>query len=492
MEGFIQEIFRNPETIAVAGFILFVAGVCTGMLLMTVSLKQLPKVPSTPKKLKELEKTPILAELSPVKLLHRIASNFLKTSARADPTSSLDYADSAETARDELYKLLGLTSDTNANYNVNWQHVFSNTETQFWVSSSTKSGIKLRGETFVDASACSVVNWILQKDMVTGIEGLGGKTEVVSRTSTDNEIIIVRKIFCKAGSGIMSSKRDFKLITSITMQDDGTYVIATRSGSWDFEGTSAGGGGSSNSASSATDSQKIDLSKGYIRGIVHASGFILRPIIDGDHVGCEMSFGCHVDMKGTRSGRGNTANVNLILASILRVIKCIQNGEADQFDHLNGQSLRYIDQVGSWGKSLGMSMSNNNPSQSEFPAVTEAEPVENESTGDLLVKLHVPSQQLLFNASLPTTADKYRLLSVARDAANRLRAQYQETIGPDSRSALPRTSFSGPQEIRRETFYEQDGIVLKEIHKDYISPFGVFSATFQVQVKPAFFVPVTL
>lgn len=441
---------------------------------------------TSPKKPSEKKKMSLAVELSPVKLLHRIASSFLQSRFNAAPTN---YSESAEEAREELYRLLGLTSDNYVQHNINWQHVFSNNETQFWVSSSTRSGIKLRGETFVDASACSVVNWLLQQDYITGIEGLGGKIEVLSRTSTDNEITIVRKVYCKAGSGIMSSKRDFKLVTSITMQDDGTYVLATRSGPWDFDSASAvGGGGSSKSGSSGPDSSgpTRDLSKGYIRGIVYASGFILRPIMEGKDVGCEMSFGCHVDMRGTRSGRGNTANVNLILASILRVIKCIQNGETDQFNHLDGQSLHYIEKIGSWGKRLGMSSAD--PSQADLQSTaTDSEQVENDSASDLLVKLHIPTPQLLFNASLPTSADKYKLLSVARDAANRMRAQYYDTVGPDSRGAQPRTSFSGPPEIRRETFYEQDGIVLKEIHKDYVSPFGMYSATFHVQVKIVFF-----
>ena len=56
MENVIHELSRNPGVIALIGFILFVAGVGTGILLSSVSYKGLVKVPSTPKKLKELEK----------------------------------------------------------------------------------------------------------------------------------------------------------------------------------------------------------------------------------------------------------------------------------------------------------------------------------------------------------------------------------------------------------------------------------------------------
>jgi hypothetical protein len=439
------------------------------------------------------KKQTIKDAISPVKLLHRIASTFLRSGVSASPVDQAEIKECSELARNELSAILGLTAPAHGVHH-NWQHVYSNATSQFWVCNSVTSGIKVRGESSADASACSILNWMLQQDAITGIEGLGGKAEIISRTATVDEIVIVRKIYCKAGSGsIMSSKRDFKLVTSITMLRDGTYIIATRSGPWDFENALTGGTGSTMSAASTGSTgsaHEADLAKGYIRGLVYASGYILRPVVYGDEVGCEISFGCHIDMKGARSGRGNTANVNAILSSVLRTIKCLHNGEADRFHHLDGQSLQYIEQVGTWKKAFTAVAKTD---KDESPADKATSPltldIDNDPAGEEQVQLHAPVTQSLFNASLPTKADRYRLLSVARDAANRLRAQYADTLGADSGGLKPRTSFSGVTELRRETFYDQDGIMIKELDRrdmTVVSSMGVFSVTFTVQVRLEF------
>jgi len=444
-----------------------------------------PKAKKVQKKAPEAPK--VKDPPSPTKsILHRIASSLLRSSGSDEfDDAMIEFKESTNTARSELYSLLGLSTSNRANTSVSWQHVFSNSIAQFWLGSSTRNGIKLRGEAVADSTPCSIVNWLMEQDMVTGLEGLGGKNEIISRTSNDNMIMIIRKVYCKAGSGsLMSSKRDFKIITTIKLKKNGTYVIATRSGPWDYEHAETNG--SSNSSGGSTGPvcpNKMDLTKGYIRGIVHACGYVLTPIVTDGMPGCEVSFGCHVDMKGTRSGRGNTANVNLILSSVLRSIKSIQNGDAEAFAHLEGQSLGYMERIGSWGKVFSRNTSGQIISAPATPLEIEVDGP-SDSAGEGPISMH-PSPHL-FNASMPSTADKYKLLSVARDAANRMRAQYQDAQGPDNRGVAPRTSFSGPFEAIRETFYDQDGIVIKEVNKDYVSTFGVISATFTVQVRTNF------
>ena len=466
-----------------AGVLVFLLGIGLGVVIskspQTVRKSTTPKAKNHSKKTTEPAKPKEVP--SPAKLLHRIASSLLRSGTQDE--SMAEFKDSTLAARMGLYSVLGMHTTKNSNMSIHWQHVLSNSIAQFWLGSSTTNGIKLRGEAVADATPCEVVNLLLNQDVVTGLEGLGGKNEIISRTSTENQIMIVRKVYCKAGSGsFMSSKRDFKIITTIKLKKNGSYVIATRSGPWDYEHSEVGGSTNSSGGSSGpVCPNKVDLTKGFIRGIVHASGYVLTPIVTDGIPGCEISFGCHIDMKGTRSGRGNTANVNLILSSVLRTIKSIQNGDAEAFSHLEGQSLGYIERVGSWSKIFSGPVSGQ-ASTSVAPLTLEIDDAPEPRERSLSMGLPTQSPHL-FNASAPSTADKYRLLSVARDAANRMRTQYQETLGPDNRGAAPRTSFSGPFEIRRETIHDQDGIVIKEVIKDYLSNVGVISASFTVPVR---------
>jgi hypothetical protein len=516
----------------VLSLVVFIGGVCLGVLLSNLKLNvgsKLKELSSKKSKIVfhgNLKNSIATEKMTPVKLMHRIAGSFLKKAETPlpDPTVLVDYLECGESARTELYAILGYTLPGNANArrgssNITWQHVYSNSVTQFWVSSATSHGIKLRGESYAAASPCAVMNWILHQDVVTGIDGLGGKTEIISRTARENEIIIIRKYYCKSGSGsIMSSKRDFKLVTCITMLTDGSYVIATRSAPWDFELSSSVS--SSSSAAGGGSSGKSDLTKGYIRGIVNVSGYLLRPALGGsrgtDIVGCDFSFGSHVDMKGSRSGRGNTANVNLILSSVLRTIKCIQNGEADHFNELEGQSLQDMDLSGKMGGAYNYESSGQYvrgpPVELEGGDATHGagadgggvgggdggrgrRGMEGQHAGVALSPLPSPSAALaggggggtsLFNATVPSTDDKYRLLSVSRDAVNRLRSLYYDSVGSDTCGELAsrhRTTVAGGVvEMKRETFYEQNGIVLKELIKDYNLAFGIFVASFTVQV----------
>jgi hypothetical protein len=156
------------------------------------------------------------------------------------------------------------------------------------------------------------------QDLMTGMEGLSKRSEVKARYITDHHLVIARRVLCRSGSGsIRSSRRELDLVTFITQRDDDSYVIATCSHSYP-EGSFL------TSPESASEGVT-----GRIKGIVHVSGFLLRPtIVNGQAVGTEISFGCHFDMKGAGTVRGNTANVSSILSSVLTTLNSIQNGES--------------------------------------------------------------------------------------------------------------------------------------------------------------------
>jgi len=199
-----------------------------------------------------------------------------------------------------------------------WQHVYSNACSHFWAGHSTLEGnaIMLKGQAFSEYTPHAIVSWMICQDLVTGMEGLFKISDVQAQYITDHHIIIARRVLCKSGSGsIRSSRRELDLVTFINKSDDDSYVIATCS---QLEGLLL------------TSPQSAAEVAGRIKGTVHASGFVLRPsIVNGEAVGTEISFGCHFDMKGARTVRGNTANVSSILSSVLTAISSIQNGEID-------------------------------------------------------------------------------------------------------------------------------------------------------------------
>lgn len=133
-----------------------------------------------------------------------------------------------EFSKSKLLSILGLSQDNSSISNkIPWQHVYSNTYSHFWVSNSSEDiqGIKLRGESYANCSPIDIVKLILHQDMITGIEGLYKKSQIISYKATSNMIIITRKLTCKSGSGsLMSSKRQFKLITFLTTSDGNIYT----------------------------------------------------------------------------------------------------------------------------------------------------------------------------------------------------------------------------------------------------------------------------
>lgn len=203
-----------------------------------------------------------------------------------------------------------------------WQHVYSNTYSHFWVGGSAVDGnaIMLKGEAASKRSVHAIVSWMVGQDLMTGMEGLSKRSDVQARYITDHHLVIARRVLCRSGSGsIRSSRRELDLVTFITQRDDDSYAIATCSHSYPEELFST----SPESASEGVT--------GRIKGTVHVSGFLLRPsIINGQAVGTEISFGCHFDMKGAGTVRGNTANVSSILSSVFTTLNSIQNGESDE------------------------------------------------------------------------------------------------------------------------------------------------------------------
>ena len=192
-------------------------------------------------------------------------------------------------ARQTLFALIGLPGVSQAMVNMystrRWALARSSNTSHIWISKQNKSdGILLRGSSFTRLDSDDVMRWLSDNDRVTGIDGLCSSIKVQFRTveSGTNNVITVRRLVVKSSS-VMRSKRDFVVITCVSILNDGTHIITSRSFAEDFEAPS-----------------KNRKDKGYLRGVVYGSGYILHPwkSSDGSESGCEISYACHVDMKG--------------------------------------------------------------------------------------------------------------------------------------------------------------------------------------------------
>eukprot|EP01036_Dinobryon_divergens_P030072 gene30072-39266_t len=164
-----------------------------------------------------------------------------------------------------------------------WKSVYSDASTNanIWIEKTKKekegNSIMLRGTFFVpnrsaSSSVSSIVKWLIEEDLLTAIEGLIYRSEVIEKIKNESELIVVRKMYCK--SGIISTKREFI--------------------------------------------------------VVFGSGYIIRPSsIAGKS--CEIFMGANIDLMGSKSVRMLTSKTDVLVCSSIRTMKRIQNGCADSF-----------------------------------------------------------------------------------------------------------------------------------------------------------------
>eukprot|EP01034_Spumella_vulgaris_P001186 gene1186-1572_t len=132
------------------------------------------------------------------------------------------YEDSIDKARNVLHSIIGTTRALYNEYDLkrSWQMIFSNGVSQFYTSKSKEDGILIRGTSLAtNASPLDIVRWMTREDLLTGLEGICNRVEVLQKIVTNEateECVIVKRLCCKAGA-LMSSKRDFILITSVSL-----------------------------------------------------------------------------------------------------------------------------------------------------------------------------------------------------------------------------------------------------------------------------------
>ena len=226
------------------------------------------------------------------------------------PTLDAGYEYCIEKAKCSLLSILGLSSPDLAEKDRYasrpWSLMPSGSMSYLWTCNTESDGIMLRTSMVVKSNTKAVLQWLVQRNIFTGMETTCCENVLIKHFH--GGCVSVRRLCCDSGS-LTSSKRDFVVVTSISMLPDGCFLVASRS-------------------IYIPDHITIHHRKGrngYVRGIIYTSGFVLRPVkcpIDGA-CGCEVFYAAHLDMLGPPSGNANSSQLNKLNVSVLSVMERI-------------------------------------------------------------------------------------------------------------------------------------------------------------------------
>eukprot|EP01038_Epipyxis_sp_PR26KG_P012645 gene12645-16953_t len=329
-----------------------------------------------------------------------------------------------------------------------WEIVHSNATSQFWKSSLEKDGILLRGTTCVPCLPNNIANWLISRDLITGLNGIMDmKSSYITHkfTSPNGSLIVLRRMISKSGT-LMARNRDFNLLTAVMRDDDGSYIVTTRSIADDF------------------NYKKKGPVNGFIRGIVYCSGFLLRPGKFHNEDGCELTYAAHLDFLGGKQSRTNAIKSEILAKDVFEVIQNIQDGYADSDAPAiaskapSRTSILFTnrdDGIATHDIQYEKSSVPNSPRESDFGSVSD--------------------DNIDFSSNLRidlSNDQKKELQKVGNEATEKLRLLTNSIIN----------SVNGNIE-KWDTFYNKNGIKISEL-LDGSEPIGVICASLTVQASP--------
>lgn len=267
--------------------------------------------------------------------MSQLATEVAKEVSAASPQDRSVMDLTTDTARQTLFALIGLpgvSPSMAAKYSTRrWALARSSSTSHIWQSKESKmDGILLRGSSFTKMDSDEALRWLSDNERLSGIDGICTSIETQFRTveSGTRNKVTVRRLVVKSSS-VMRSKRDFVVITCVSTLNDGTHIITSRSFPEDFE----------------TKANKVKKDKGCLRGVVFGSGYILHPwkSSDGIESGCELSYACHLDMKG--AGVSNHQKAEPLIESVLDTLRTLREVGATMHDSDDEESsvFNYVD-----------------------------------------------------------------------------------------------------------------------------------------------------
>lgn len=204
-------------------------------------------------------------------------------------------------AEDELCAIVGYPRSNEMHTKKKWELVRSGHNCHIWLSTTKNEGVYIKGGTFASALAKNIATWLFEENYFTAVHGITHQIEVLASVGRST----VRRITCVKSGIVMSSKRELIVVTTQT-EVEGAIVIATRS---------------------LLDDSLYPLTKGYSRGFLHSSGFVIRPVKSSDMTGSEIQFAVHVDFK-TSSSRSSASRVDPIVKSLVSLTESIRTGHS--------------------------------------------------------------------------------------------------------------------------------------------------------------------
>lgn len=399
--------------------------------------------------------------------------------------SGVSYESLIADARASLSAILTMRSTLKGEYeSCNWALVRSSSSCHIWVSRSDKmlrEGILIRGVASLKADPRQVLDYIIDKDLTLGIEGVVYRADDSSVLMSDGvNRVLSRTVRCKSGS-IIGYNREFSLITSISQEKDNKFVIASRSFPVEVK-----------AQQSQSKKEKVSL----IHGVLYASGYHIQPQFQsgdrGGH-GCEISFATHLDFRGSKVSRTNSIKADVLIGSLYKSMETIKF------------KLEKSSEFTAHSKITGHTTSSeitNLPSTSDSIAPVSQLSINELNTDDMEMKFELPSSSGLPPLSPHGDSDgaidlsedqKQQLFDVAQEALSRMRSLHRSVVSPNHGGVGGRSDdddsdvfgidsqTTGDRRNQWETFYNHDGITVKEFN-DRQSPIGILNATVSTQV----------
>lgn len=405
----------------------------------------------------------------------RISMSQLATEVAKEVTSSSPAERSVmdlttDTARQTLFALIGLpgvSPSMAAKYSTRrWALARSSSTSHIWQSKESKEdGILLRGSSFTKLDSDEVLRWLSDNERLSGIDGICHSIETQFRTveSGTRNKVTVRRLVVKSSS-VMRSKRDFVVITCVSTLNDGTHIITSRSFPEDFEAKSV---------------KKKD--KGCLRGLVHGSGYILHPwkSSDGTESGCEISYACHLDMKG--AGVSNHQKAEPLIEAVLATLRTLRevgtkthNSDDDSGDFSDVDSETLDEQAVSGDSRQILEARRRAQSQSMSPDLSVGG-AESSRRASVLDEPNFDKAEVsdAMSAGSGALRDMKRLHDVYTRGA---------LTSTDAEATATTTASSAGTTDSWEVFHNEDGITVKELSN--YGNMGVLSASCTTTAAP--------
>jgi hypothetical protein len=284
-----------------------------------------------------------------------------------------------------------------------------------WSAFSQNNGILLRGVAVFNCDAYSLSKAMIDNNIIIGIESVFQSAEAIHKVDD----ISLQRLFCKARA-YYSSHRDFAVVTGISPSSDGGCILATKSFPKDEKYSST------------------RKRKGHIRGVIHGSGFIIRPKFSSSQhhsAQTELVIGIHMTMGGSTPAsvkQWNLTKSEVIVAELSNYV----------------QKLKGL-----------------------------VEKPENKTDNGLEKRVLAPILNDVELESGLNSSQKEQLFGVVKDSVNRIKGLH-DIILSNRMDEGSKSGAGGSNNVRFwETIYDSNGIVVREQQPDSTQPLGVLNAS---------------